>query len=123
MPTATIERFTGLSAMLTSISVSSPHIVTENLTPFWRELGEHLADEAQRRWPLTPHVPDGSGASLVVGAWPTRLGKHGVFEASTATRLTFGTDLFYGRFAQHGTTTPAQNSADSRRRGRRAQSA
>ena len=33
----------------------------ENLVPFWRELSEHLADEAQRRWPLKSTNRERSG--------------------------------------------------------------
>ena len=71
----------------------------ENLTPFWRELSEHLADESQRRWPLRRRT----GALRTSLTWRgDSLGRGGVYEP-TATRLTFGTDLFYARFAQYGT--------------------
>ena len=78
----------------------------ENLTPFWRELSEHLANDVQQGWPLRRH----SGRLRKSLTWARgRLGRGGVYEP-TATRLTFGTDLFYGRFAQYGTkrqrTTP-----------------
>ena len=71
----------------------------ENLTPFWRELSEHLADESQRRWPLRRRT----GALRTSLTWRgSGLGRGGVYEPA-ATRLTFGTDLFYGRFGQYGT--------------------
>ena len=78
----------------------------ENLTPFWREFAEHLADETTRRWPLRRH----SGRLRKSLTWRGNgLGRGGVYEPS-ATRLTFGSDLFYGRFPQFGTkrqrTTP-----------------
>ena len=78
----------------------------ENLTPFWRELSEHLADESQRRWPLRRRT----GALRTSLTWRgSGLGRGGVYEPA-ATRLTFGSDLFYGRFGQYGTkrqrTTP-----------------
>ena len=71
--------------------------------PFWRILGEHLATEAQRRWPLRRQ----SGwlrESLVWqgGKQGGKIGRRGVFEASPD-RLAFGTSLFYGRFSQSGT--------------------
>ena len=71
----------------------------ENLTPFWREFSKHLADESQRRWPLSRRT----GALRTSLTWRgSGLGRGGVYEP-TATRLTFGSDLFYGRFAQSGT--------------------
>ena len=78
----------------------------ETLVPFWRELSEHLADEAQRRWPLKRRT----GTLRTSLTWRgSGLGRGGVYEP-TATRLTFGSDLFYGRFPQFGTkrqrTTP-----------------
>ena len=77
-----------------------------DFTPFWRELGEHLADEAQRRWPLRRRTGKLRQSLVWHG---DRLGPHGVFEADPD-RLTFGSAVFYGRFAQHGTkrqrTTP-----------------
>ena len=72
----------------------------ENLTPFWREFAKHLADEAQRRWPLRRRTGKLRESLVWRGA---RLGRGGVYEP-TANRLAFGTSLFYGRFAQHGTT-------------------
>ena len=32
----------------------------DDLRPFWRELGQTLADDAQSRWPLKRTYPDGS---------------------------------------------------------------
>ena len=70
-----------------------------DLTPFWRELGERLADTAQSRWPLRRRT----GALRKSLMWAgNKLGRAGVFEA-TPDRLTFGTSLFYSRFPQHGT--------------------
>ena len=72
----------------------------ENLTPFWATLAEHLADDAQARWPLRRH----SGRLRASLTWARgRLGRGGVY-SPTANRLAFGTSLFYGRFAQSGTT-------------------
>ena len=70
-----------------------------DLRPFWSELGEHLADEAQRRWPLRRRT----GALRRSLTWAgTRLKEGGIYEA-TPSRLTFGTSLFYSRFTQFGT--------------------
>ena len=70
-----------------------------DLRPFWRELGERLADEAQRRWPLRRRT----GRLRKSLQWAgDRLGRGGIFESSPD-RLRFGTALFYSRFAQHGT--------------------
>ena len=70
-----------------------------DLRPFWRELAERLADEAQRRWPLRRRT----GTLRKSLTWRgERLGKHGIFEAAPR-KLTFGTSVFYGRFAQYGT--------------------
>ena len=71
----------------------------EDLTPFWRQLGERLADEAQRRWPLRRRTGKLRQSLTWAG---DRLGRDGVYEA-TPDRLQFGTSIFYGRFAQHGT--------------------
>ena len=68
-------------------------------TPFWRELGEHLADTAQARWPLRRR----SGRLRTSLTWAGgRLGRGGIFEADPD-RLRFGSAVFYGRFAQTGT--------------------
>ena len=70
-----------------------------NLQPFWRQLAKHLADEAQRRWPLRRR----SGRLRASLTWASsRLGRGGVFEADPD-RLQFGTNVFYSRFSQHGT--------------------
>ena len=89
-----------------------------DLRSFWSQLGEHLADEAQRRWPLRRR----SGRLRTSLTWAGgRLGLGGVYEP-TATRLTFGTDLFYGRFSQYGTKRQRQrtlihvNAADANTR-------
>ena len=71
----------------------------DDLRPFWRELGETLAVDAQARWPLRRQ----SGRLRQSLTWAGgRLGRFGVFESSPA-QLTFGTAIFYGRFAQTGT--------------------
>ena len=70
-----------------------------DLRPFWAELGERLADEAQARWPLRRR----SGKLRESLRWAgNRLGPGGVFDASPD-RLTFGSSVFYSRFAQFGT--------------------
>ena len=72
---------------------------TKNLTPFWLQLGERLADEALARWPLKRR----SGRLRESLSWAgDRLGGGGIFRSSPD-RLTFGTSIFYGRFAQTGT--------------------
>ena len=66
--------------------------------PFWRELGQTLADEAQQRWPLKRR----SGSLRESLVWSGKgLGRGGVFVADKE-RLKFGTLIFYSRFAQHG---------------------
>ena len=72
--------------------------LAEDLTPFWRELGEGLADEAQRRWPLRRRTGRLRRSLQWAGAG---LGRGGIFESSPD-RLRFGTSVFYGRFFQHG---------------------
>ena len=66
---------------------------------FWRQLGERLADDAQRRWPLRRRTGKLRASLTWAG---DRLGAHGIFE-SDPTRLTFGSAVFYSRFAQFGT--------------------
>ena len=66
---------------------------------FWRQLGERLADDTQARWPLRRRT--GRLRKSLVWRGDT-LGPRGIFESSPD-RLKFGTALFYGRFAQHGT--------------------
>ena len=67
--------------------------------PFWAQLGESLADEAQRRWPLRKR----SGRLRESLAWSgSRLGKGGIYETSPD-RLRFGSSIFYSRFSQFGT--------------------
>ena len=70
-----------------------------DLTPFWRELGEGLADEAQRRWPLRRRTGRLRQSLTWAGAG---LGRGGIFESSPD-RLRFGSALFYSRFHQYGT--------------------
>ena len=96
MPTANIA-VTGLRDADQHLRTFAKHLA--DLTPFWRELAEHLADDVQQGWPLRRH----SGRLRKSLTWARgRLGRGGVYEP-TATRLTFGTDLFYARFAQYGT--------------------
>ena len=72
----------------------------ETLVPFWREFAKHLADEAQRRWPLRRRT----GKLRTALTWRRdKLGRGGVYEP-TANRLAFGSSLFYSRFSQYGTT-------------------
>ena len=67
--------------------------------PYWAQLGERLADEAQRRWPLRRKT----GRLRESLVWSGKgLGRGGVFEASPD-RLAIGTSIFYARFAQFGT--------------------
>ena len=71
----------------------------DDLRPVWRQLGEHLAAKAQARWPLRRR----SGRLRRSLTWSgQRLGRGGIFR-SRPDRLTFGTRLFYGSFAQQGT--------------------
>ena len=71
----------------------------ESWRPFWRLLGESLADTAQSRWPLRRR----SGRLRKSLTWANgRLGRFGVYESSPDA-LRFGTSVFYGRFAQFGT--------------------
>ena len=70
----------------------------DDLRPFWRSLGETLADDAQARWPLKRR----SGKLRKSLVWSgQRLGPGGIFESSPD-RLRFGSAVFYGRFHQHG---------------------
>ena len=67
--------------------------------PFWRQLGETLADDAQARWPLRRR----SGRLRKSLTWASgRLGKGGVYEASPD-KLQFGSAVFYSRFHQFAT--------------------
>ena len=76
----------------------------DDLRPFWSQLGERLSDEAQRSWPLKRR----SGKLRKSLVWRgDKLGPHGIFEADPD-RLTFGTAIFYGRFAQTGTKRQRQ---------------
>ena len=69
-----------------------------DLRPFWRELGERLADTAQRRWPLKRRTGKLRRSLTWAGS---RLGRGGVFESSPD-RLAYGSTVFYGRFHQYG---------------------
>ena len=71
---------------------------TSNLRPFWQRLGKSLADDAQARWPLRRR----SGKLRRSLTWAgQRLGPRGVYESSPDA-LRFGSNVFYGRFHQHG---------------------
>ena len=70
-----------------------------DLTPFWSELGETLATEAQARWPLKRRSVKLRRSLTWAG---DRLGRGGIFQ-SDPDRLKFGSAVFYGRFAQLGT--------------------
>ena len=70
-----------------------------DLRPFWSELGERLADEAQRRWPLKRRTGKLRKSLTWAG---TKLGAGGIFESSPD-RLAIGTSIFYSRFSQFGT--------------------
>ena len=70
-----------------------------DLRPFWSQLGRELASDTQARWPLRRKT----GRLRRSLTWHgDRLGPHGVFKADPD-RLTFGSSIFYGRFAQFGT--------------------
>ena len=78
-----------------------------DLRPFWRSLGETLADDAQARWPLrrrSGQAPQsrwsGAGDSLWAGA---------VSSSPSPDLLKFGSaDLLFSRFAQFGTKRQRQ---------------
>ena len=73
--------------------------LTADLRPFWELLGRSLADESQSRWPLRRRT----GKLRRSLAWSgSRLGRSGIFQ-SKRDKLLYGTRLFYGHFAQHGT--------------------
>ena len=75
-----------------------------DLRPFWRALGETLADDAQARWPLRRR----SGRLRESLVWRgDKLGPHGIFEADPD-RLRFGSAVFYSRFSQSGTKRQRQ---------------
>ena len=88
---------TGLAGANTGLRTFARQI--EDLRPAWRQLGEHLADEAQRRWPLRRRTGRLRRSLTWAG---DRLGRGGVYEP-TPDRLQFGTAVFYSRFFQHGT--------------------
>ena len=96
MPTLRID-VGGLEKAVTGLGKFARTV--DDLRPFWRHLGQHLATEAQRRWPLRRR----SGRLRRSLTWSGKgLGRFGVFESSPD-RLTFGSALFYSRFAQLGT--------------------
>ena len=62
--------------------------------PYWAQLGERLADEAQARWPLRRR----SGRLRESLRWAgKKLGRGGVFEASPD-RLAFGSSILLQPF-------------------------
>ena len=74
----------------------------DDLRPFWRQLGEHLAAKAQQRWPLRRR----SGKLRRSLTWAgSRLGKGGIYWP-TPDSLTIGSAVFYGAFAHYGTRPP-----------------
>ena len=70
-----------------------------DLTTFWPSLAERLADDAQSRWPLQRRTGKLRRPLTWIGK---RLGRAGVYKPSRDW-LVFGTNLFYARFAHHGT--------------------
>ena len=87
----------GLSEAEKAIRTFAAGIV--DLRGFWRELGRSLADDAQARWPLRRRTGKLRQSLVWRG---DKLGRGGVFESSP-NQLTFGTNVFYARFAQIGT--------------------
>ena len=70
-----------------------------DLRPFWAQLGRGLAETIDARWPLRRRT----GRLRESLTWRGEgLGRGGVYKSSPD-KLTFGTALFYGRFAQFGT--------------------
>lgn len=70
----------------------------DDLRPFWRQLGEHLAAKAQARWPLRRR----SGRLRRSLTWAgSRLGRGGIYKA-TSNALTIGSRIFYSGFHQYG---------------------
>ena len=70
----------------------------DDLRPFWRELGVHLADTAPESLAVTPTYRTAPKSLVWRG---DTLGPRGIFESSPD-RLQFGSAVFYGRFHQHG---------------------
>ena len=71
-----------------------------DLRPFWRELGETLADEAQRRWPLRRKT----GRLRESLRWAgKKLGRGGVFEASPDQARVWERDFLFEIRAAFGT--------------------
>ena len=71
----------------------------DDLSPFWRALGENLADTTQARWPLRRKT----GRLRTSLEWTgQRLGRGGIYR-SAPSRLTFGSSVFYAGFLHHGT--------------------
>ena len=98
MPTPTLHvKVKGLSEADRALRQFAAGV--QDWRPFWLELGEHLADTAQARWPLRRR--SGKLRKSLVWRGDT-LGPRGIFEASE-NRLEFGSAVFYGRFAQYGT--------------------
>ena len=88
----------GLDRARTSLGTFADDV--DDLRPLWPRLAKRLADTAQERWPLRRRT----GRLRKSLTWRgNRLGPRGIFE-SAPDRLTFGSELFYGRYYQHGTT-------------------
>ena len=88
---------TGLDTAATGLRQFAATVT--DLRPFWRLLGETLADTSQARWPLSRR----SGRLRRSLTWAgDKLGRGGVYQADPD-RLTFGTGVFYSRFTQTGT--------------------
>ena len=86
-----------------------------DLTPFWRELGAHLARRKRNRAGPSADDPDGSAEVFDLGR-DSKLGRGGVFESSPD-RLLFGSSIFYSAIIhQFGTKRLAGAPAHFRRR-------
>ena len=70
-----------------------------DLSSFWPTLGEAIADESQRSWPLRRR----SGRLRRSLTWSGKgLGRGGIYEVDPDS-LTIGTAVFYGAFSHFGT--------------------
>ena len=70
-------KFEGLSKADRALRRFSAQV--DDLRPFWRSLGETLADDAQSRWPLKRRTGRLRKSLVWAGS---RLGRGGVFESS-----------------------------------------
>ena len=71
-----------------------------DLRPYWKRLGQQLADDAQQRWPLRSRTGKLRRSLKWAG---DRLGRGGLYEP-TPDRLSFGIDRpFYGAFHHFNT--------------------